>query len=1044
MKKITLFIGACFISAIAVAQTSNTCIAKPIKAEQIETVFSQWSAAMENIRVANNLSAEDFATFTRFEENPLQVLKAGLLSDARKENFDAIAVSNTLKTTENNIRLLYLKFKNAKKMYPSSVSEYARPRVVPSVNPCDSTGCNNMGFENGNFNGWYGYYATKANNCVTATISGITGGALGAVTEACNDPVTASYNALTTDYQLSITSGGNDAIVPSISRVSPWGGTHSVMLGDSTWLGFGAAILSKTFLVTPGNENLTYEYAVLLENPGHCYGNQPIFSVTILDENGDTIPACGEYLVTSGYGIHGFDSTLYEGTWVYYKNWNMTTVPLNHYVGQCVTITFESTDCGQGGHFGYAYVDASCSPLTVTTSSPNICGTDSVELSAPPGAGSYFWSGPANGILSNDSLQNIWVDSAGTYSVVVNPILGHLCSDTISVTLGKLPAASIHPNFTSNIVCAGQPTSFTNTSNPISGTFNWDFYNLGNYNDTNVVNPTWTYALPGTYTVKLEELFGGCGTDTLITVKVDSNLVNPTFTINPTCFGDSSFFTPHAPGATIYDWIFGDPATGIHDSSTLANPGHLFSSAGTFTVTLKVANGGGCSSDTSIAITIYAPPTPHIAGIDTICPGSKDTLWATGGASYIWMPSGSTNAYLPAAPTVTKTFTLEAFNGTCQKDTTFTINVVATPSVTLSGPSSIALGDSGILSANCNVPATFSWAPSSSVTHPTWASTEATPTVTTTYTCTAVTACGTFTATITVTVGPCANSYNEPICIATVDTATNFAEVIWGRTNSPVGTGSYHIYKDSTLGYELTHSQPLNVLSEYLDPLSNPSAGAVSYELSTDDSCGESALSSPHTTVYLVVSTGVNSFILNWTAYVGFTPSEYRIFRGLTMGSLVKIDSVPGGILTFTDSFPPAGSIYLVEAVNPSGACIPTTKIKPHGMNAATLSGSFSNGFNTAILGVENVKNAISNLNIYPNPSNGQITIEWSVNSGQSAVRISIYDELGQVVYDDTETQTVGKNTKQLNLESLAAGIYTLRMQTTSGTTIRKVVLMKK
>ncbi len=295
----------------------------------------------------------------------------------------------------------------------------------------------------------------------------------------------------------------------------------------------------------------------------------------------------------------------------------------------------------------------------------------------------------------------------------------------------------------------------------------------------------------------------------------------------------------------------------------------------------------------------------------------------------------------------------------------------------------------------------------------------------------------------------CQNSFTEPICIATIDTATNKAEVIWGRTNSPSqgGYGFYNIYKDTTAGYAFIHSQPLNVFSEYLDMNSNPSIGPVSYELSTTDSCGESALSLPHTTIYLTTTAGVNSFILNWTPYVGFTPSIYRIFRGPALNAMVQIDSVSSSTLTYTDSFPPVGSFYAVEAVNPSGACIPTTSIRGHRASSAMLSGSFSNGFNTAILSVQHIDNPISNLNIYPNPNNGEFTLEWSMVSGQSSVRISIYDELGQMVYDKSLSNyqpSVNSHQLKLNLESLASGIYTLRMQTNSGSTVRKVVIMRK
>ncbi len=288
------------------------------------------------------------------------------------------------------------------------------------------------------------------------------------------------------------------------------------------------------------------------------------------------------------------------------------------------------------------------------------------------------------------------------------------------------------------------------------------------------------------------------------------------------------------------------------------------------------------------------------------------------------------------------------------------------------------------------------------------------------------------------------NSNNQPICIATIDTATNKAEVIWGRTSSPPqgGYGTYNIYKDSALSYALTHSQPLNALSEFIDLNSNPSAGPVSYELSTMDSCGESALSLPHTTIYLTVTGNQSAVKLIWTPYVGFTPSVYRIFRGPALNAMVQFDSVPSSVLTFTDSFPHIGYYYSVEAVNPSGTCIPTSSIRGHRVSSAMLSGSFSNGFNSTVLGIENIENSISNFKFYPNPSNGIFALNYSIYNTNN-ITISIIDELGQTVYFNFESKTAGNYTKQLNLDNLASGIYFLRLLTNSENIVRKLVILK-
>ena len=161
------------------------------------------------------------------------------------------------------------------------------------------------------------------------------------------------------------------------------------------------------------------------------------------------------------------------------------------------------------------------------------------------------------------------------------------------------------------------------------------------------------------------------------------------------------------------------------------------------------------------------------------------------------------------------------------------------------------------------------------------------------------------------------------------------------------------------------------------------------------------------------------------------------------MSTLVQVDSVANTVLTYSDTLAPIGSIYLVEAVNPSGTCVPSTIIKGHNVAANPLGISISNAFNTAILGVTNIGSSLSNVKIYPNPSNGTFNLSYSLtNSGN--VSIAIIDELGQIVFASSEQRNSGQTNEQINMENLSAGIYSLRLQTSSGIMVKKLVVMKR
>jgi hypothetical protein len=540
----------------------------------------------------------------------------------------------------------------------------------------------------------------------------------------------------------------------------------------------------------------------------------------------------------------------------------------------------------------------------------------------------------------------------------------------------------------------------------------------------------------GTYTVDVTDSTGCSVTST---VSVSSLTVSFSISGSPTTIisGDSTLLSAYSNISATYSWSPSSSVANPTAANTYATP--------TVTTTYTCIATTACGTDTAtVTITVGC-----FAVADSVYPASCSsnngwieayTLGGNAPFTYLWSPGGQTTQQATGLSAGTYTVDVTDSTGCSVTASASVSSYGASFSITASRDSVLA-GDSVVLTAYSSATATYIWVPSGA----TSSSITVYPTTTTTYTVEVSTPCGSDSLMVTVFVVPyiCNNNFDEPICIVTVDTATDRDEIIWGRTNSPP-TGSYNLYKEnSSYTFSLLVNQPLNVLSDYIDMSSNPSAGPSTYELATMDSCGQSGMSAPHTSIFMWDSVETNQNVLNWTAYVGFTPVYYYIYRGTNLGNLVKIDSVPYTTLTYTDIAPPPSSVYMIETVNPSGPCVPTTSIRRHGSDGAAVSLSNRRMVHNASTGITTISNNITNLNIYPNPSNGQVTIEWSVVSGQSSVvRISLIDELGQVVYDDSENQTHGNNKQQINLENLATGIYTLRMQTTGGTSIRKVVIM--
>jgi gliding motility-associated-like protein len=381
-----------------------------------------------------------------------------------------------------------------------------------------STSCNNLDFTSGT-TGWDGRY------CSTPNPSNYT-------TAAASLPVVGLNGSGGTNafgYVHELVTAGTDPHVP-ISRVPP-GHTSAIRLGDDKPYSnpggggknpFNHQMIRNTFIVSPTNPTITYWYAVVFDQDtkmAHDETDQPYFKIRLFDKNNNEIK-CASYDVNATTGTTGGFQTLALDAKIeaVYKDWVPIYIPLINYKNQQMTIQFESSDCSKSGHFGYAYIAVDCNPYQVITSSPYICGSNSITLTAPGGASTYSWTGP--GIIPPSNTQIININQPGKYKVTMTVIgnSGVTCTFDLDTTIQgslNLPTAL----FSNTTVCVGNATTFTDGSTP-AGTitsWSWDFNNDG-VEDSNLPNPTYTFPAAGTYPVKLTVKSGPC--DATITKNV--------------------------------------------------------------------------------------------------------------------------------------------------------------------------------------------------------------------------------------------------------------------------------------------------------------------------------------------------------------------------------------------------------------------------------------------------------------------------------------------------------------------------------------------
>ncbi len=82
------------------------------------------------------------------------------------------------------------------------------------------------------------------------------------------------------------------------------------------------------------------------------------------------------------------------------------------------------------------------------------------------------------------------------------------------------------------------------------------------------------------------------------------------------------------------------------------------------------------------------------------------------------------------------------------------------------------------------------------------------------------------------------------------------------------------------------------------------------------------------------------------------------------------------------------------------------------------------------------------NIAIYPNPTNGLLTIELNTY-GQKRINVSIMDLLGKTVLENTFTFNQGLAKKTINLDQLNNGLYLIRLQSEGKVYTEKLVIDK-
>lgn len=244
-------------------------------------------------------------------------------------------------------------------------------------------------------------------------------------------------------------------------------------------------------------------------------------------------------------------------------------------------------------------------PTVAITSfqSPAICAGDTICFSNTGSTGqaplNSVWTFYGGATYSGDTVCH--VSTPPFLQVVWHTITdANGCKDSSSYGLQVTsPSPS---NFTANNMCFGGSVCVSNTPDPSTCGVSWNFGDGFTSTNPNVCH---TYAAPGTYSItQTVTSCGSCPASVSTNPVTIYALPNPTFSYMNAGGNNFNFtdLTTPVGAIAVWSWNFGDPSSGGNNTSSLQNPSHNFSSAGTYTVGLFVVDTNGCQGNTTIVV----------------------------------------------------------------------------------------------------------------------------------------------------------------------------------------------------------------------------------------------------------------------------------------------------------------------------------------------------------------------------------------------------------------------------------------------------------
>ena len=496
-----------------------------------------------------------------------------------------------------------------------------------------------------------------------------------------------------------------------------------------------------------------------------------------------------------------------------------------------------------------------------------------------------------------------------------------------------------------------------------------------------------------------------------------------------------------------YTTTLSDSTTGGHWSSSATSIATVGSSTGVVTgvssgvVTITYALG---TSIATASVTVF--PTPAaISGSSSICTGTTTTL-SDGTTGGYWISGSTSVATIGSSTGVVTAVTTGTTNiyyviGGCASYKT--VSVVTMPSVSASSASTC--GSNFTLSASGAT--YYSWAPSTGLSCTSCSSTTASISSSVTYTVTGYNGTGCY---AHATVTPDMNRIYGYVTFSGA-TPDSLAMVVWLIKFNPIDStlsmmdSTYTCLVSAGTPWFMFHDEPSGsylVKGKMVNEVPGTSGYVPTYAAATTHWYSASS-----------ITHGTGSDYAHITMQYGTVPTGPGFISGYisagagrgtsgdvpVAGMLVFLQDMSGNVLSqaYTDAtgaysftgiadgsyvvYPEAYDFYTTSSVitlNAANESVTGVDFKQH-----TTNGTITPVTATAIQNV-----ATQGFNIYPNPSTGNIFIQWS-NKTTGNADVTISDITGRVVYTSAINISAASGQSQLNVDDLKNGVYLIAIK---------------